>query len=366
MTRTEPIRNDASGTLPLLQRAPQLVQQVGHVPLGTYPTPLQRLDVAGRRVLVKRDDLCAADYAGNKVRKLEFLLAAALEAGAGRIITAGATGSHHAFATAWHGRRLGLQSTLVLFPQRLTPHVREMLLLMHATGAELRWVRRMEGVPFGLWRARLAHRATSPVAIPPGGSSAVGALGYVNAGLEVAAQMQADGDVASTIHIAAGTLGTVAGLAIGLAWAGMPVPIQATRITSRLVTSERVLHGLVRDTLTLLKQAGARDLPDASAAAALVQLRHDQIGTGYGHATPQADEAAALFAAAGLHLDPTYTAKAAAALLHDITRPAAGTPLFWHTLSAVTPAGLLDREAELLATLPAPFRDYLQRQPAAD
>lgn len=364
MAPTEPT-NAAADTLPLLERAPRLIQQVGHVPLGTYPTPLQPVEVAGRRVLVKRDDLCAADYAGNKVRKLEFLLAEALNQGAGRIVTAGATGSHHAFATAWHGRRLGLQSTLVLFPQRLTPHVREMLLLMHATGAELRWVRRMEGVPFGLWRARLAHRATSPAAIPPGGSSAVGALGYVNAGLEVAAQMQAEGDVASAIHIAAGTLGTVAGLAIGLAWAGMPVPIQATRITSRLVTNERVLHGLVRDTLSLLQHSGARDLPDAGAAAALVQLRHDQIGTGYGHATPQAEQAEADFAAAGLHLDPTYTAKAAAALLHDSTQPAAGTPLFWHTLSAVTPAGLLDREAELLATLPAPFRDYLQRQAAA-
>jgi D-cysteine desulfhydrase len=339
----------------LFDAEPTLRDALPHCGLGAFPTPLQRVAVSGRDILVKRDDLAADGYGGNKVRKLEFLLAEARHAGARSLVTAGATGSHHAFATAYHGSRLGMSSSLVLFPQRLTDHVRTMLLLMAASGAELRWVRRMEAVPVGMWRARIARRNDAPMAIPPGGSSITGALGYVNAGLELAAQV-ADAPALrpASIHIAAGTLGTVAGLAIGLAWAGLHVPIVATRITSRLVTNERVLRRLVSGTVARLHNAGA-DLPGAAHALRLVTLHHDQIGTGYGHETEAGRDAATAFAEAGLPLDPTYTAKAAAALLGD--DDADGLPLFWHTLSAHVPQQL-DAEAAA-ATLPPPFAAYL-------
>jgi D-cysteine desulfhydrase len=348
--------------LPLFRHAPGLRHALPHVGLGTFPTPLETASVAGRQILVKRDDLCSADYGGNKVRKLEFLLGDAQRKGAGRIVTAGATGSHHAFATAWHGSRLGFPCSLVLFPQRRTAHVREMLLLMAAAGAELRWVRRMEAVPFGLWRARLVHRAERPCLVPPGGSSAIGALGYVNAGLELAEQLGTATRRPSVIHMAAGTLGTAAGLAVGLAWAGCPIPILATRITSRLVTNERALGSLVRDTVQLLGAAGAQP-PDAESALRLVRLNHDQIGTGYGHATEAGNDATAVFADAGLVLDPTYTAKAAAALLADQARDPGGLPLFWHTLSASVPVALSGRieEPATLDMLPRRFGEYLER-----
>ncbi|CAN5888296.1 pyridoxal-phosphate dependent enzyme [soil metagenome] len=331
-----------------------LRQSLPWLPLGSYPTAVEEIRVDGRCVLVKRDDRCAPGYAGNKVRKLEFLLGAARAAGTRRLITAGATGSHHAFATAYHGRALGFASSLVLFPQRLTAHVRELLLLDHAVGAELRWVRRMEAVPFGMWRARVAHRRDRPAVIPPGGSSATGSLGYVNAGLELAGQID-DGSAPrpDRIHVAAGTLGTAAGLAVGLAWAGLPIPVIASRITSRLVASERALQALVRRIVELLASAGA-DPPDAAAALRLLDLRHDQFGDGYGRATEQGARAADLFGAAGLSLDGTYTAKAAAGLLADQTE---GLPLFWHTLSAVAPLDLLEDGRN--AALPQPFADYL-------
>ncbi|HSJ26025.1 MAG TPA: pyridoxal-phosphate dependent enzyme [Longimicrobiales bacterium] len=352
------------------------------IEIGTFPSPLERVRVEGVDILVKRDDICAPGYAGNKLRKLEFLLADAQARGARRVVTAGATGSHHAFATAYHASRLGLPASLVLFPQRVTPHVREMLLLMQASGAELRWVRRMEAVPLGMWRARLAHRADAPVIIPPGGSNATGTLGYVRAGLELAQQLgidAADGsiyagaDIATgrqqlptAVHVAAGTLGTAAGLAIALGWVGLEVPIVATRITSRIVTNERVLQRLVRDTLRLLSDSApdvlgmsayipAGQLPHWKDVVSLVRLRHDQLGTGYGHTTPQADAAVASFRNAGLTLDTTYTAKAAASVLEDVR--AGGRPLFWHTLSAVLPRELADGTDA--ARLPQPFRDYL-------
>jgi 1-aminocyclopropane-1-carboxylate deaminase/D-cysteine desulfhydrase-like pyridoxal-dependent ACC family enzyme len=342
--------------LALFRRAPVLRRVVPWLALGDYPTPVHSLEVSGRVLLVKRDDLCAAGYAGNKIRKLEFLLADARARGAARVITAGATGSHHGLATAYHARRLGFDVSLVLFPQRLTDHVRDVLLMQAGTGAELRWARRMESVPFGLWLARQVHRRARPVVVPPGGSNDVGALGYVNAALELAEQIEA-GTVPrpDRIHVAAGTLGTVAGMAIGLAWARLDVPIVATRITASLVTNERVLVKLVHATVARL-HAGGATAPEPAAALRLVELRHDQIGTGYGHATPAGEQALQSFAAAGLRLDTTYTAKAAAGLL-DSAR--AGVPLFWHTLSAVEPLEL--RHAGGAAMLPAPFTRYLDR-----
>ena len=343
----------------MFRYAPELCGRLPWLPLGHFPTPVDEVQVphAGP-VLVKRDDRSADGYAGNKVRKLEFLLAAARAAGAGRLITAGAAGSHHALATAYHGRRLGFDVSLVLFPQPLTDHVREILLLDRALGAELRWARRMEAVPYALWRARLAHARQRPFMIAPGGSNEIGTLGYVSGALELAAQISA-GEVAlpSRIHVAAGTLGTTAGIAIGLAWAGLEVPVVATRITSRIVTNLRVLESLIRRTTTLLRRVGAKP-PDVTESARLVELRHDQVGRGYGHATRQGEAALERLAQVGVRLDVTYTAKAAAGLLAALTADSgAAPPLLWQTLSAIEPRELLRDTAD--RELPEPFARYV-------
>ena len=346
-----------TGTEPALFRhAPQLRASIPWLAIGCFPTPVDQFDLPGfGPLLVKRDDVCAAGYAGNKIRKLEFLLAAARASGARRVITAGATGSHHALATAFHGARAGLPASLVLFPQPLTAHVRDILLMDQAVGAELRWTPRMEAVPYAIWRTRLAHRSERPYVIAPGGSSEVGTLGYVSAALELAVQLR-DGAMPrpSRIHVAAGTLGTAAGIAIGLAWAGLELPVIATRITSRIVTNQRALEGLVRRTITLLRTSGAAP-PDPADALRLLELRHDQVGRGYGRTTPLAEQAVVQFAQIGLQLDVTYTAKAAAGIIaaadHD-----GGTPLFWQTLSAIEPRSLLALPST--AELPQPFADY--------
>ena len=338
----------------LFQRAPGLAAVVPWLPLATLPTPIQRIQVAAaagaRELLVKRDDLTGTVYGGNKVRKLEFLLADAQRQGARRLITAGAFGSHHALATTIYGRRLGFEVSCVLFPQRLTPHVRDILLMIAGNGAELRYTRRLEGVPFGLLRARWAHRREPCCVVPPGGSSPLGTLGYVEAALELDAQIRAgECDVPSAIHVAAGTLGTAAGIALGLALAGRSIPLVATRITAPIVTNERVLEKLVRGALALMARAGI-DLPDVPTVLANVRLDHQQVGAGYGRETAAGRAATETFAHAGLQLDATYTAKAAAGVLAS---PAGGPPLlFWHTLSRSEP--IVERPFDS-ATLPAPF-----------
>ena len=343
----------------IFQRWPSLRTRLAFTPLAALPTPLDEIEIAHgnqtRTVLVKRDDISSPDYGGNKVRKLEFILGRAQALGATRVITAGAAGSHHALATTVHARTLGMRSTLVLFPQHRTEHVRETLLANHALGAELRFTRRMEGVPYALWRARREHAGETTHLIAPGGSDAYGTLGYVSAALELAGQLQADGRASpSVIHVAAGTLGTVAGIAIGLAAAGLHIPIVGSRITSRIVANRRALTRLVRATLNVLKTAGTEACSE-QAALSMIDLRDEQLGAGYGHGTPEGEAAIAAFAAAGLQLDITYTAKAAAALLSEPQHSTA--PLFWLTFSAHMPK--LPAPGGTAENLPPEFVAYL-------
>jgi D-cysteine desulfhydrase len=340
---------------------PQLAGRIPWVALGNFPTSVNPLAIGRADVYVKRDDLSATTYGGNKVRKLEFLLAAARARGARRLITIGAAGSHHALATTIYGRQLGFEVTLVLFPQPLTDHVRDILLLDLAHGAELRFTRRMETVPAALFATSMRYRKEGAVVIPAGGSDATGTLGYVNAALELVAQIESGVlPKPRTIVVAAGTLGTAAGIALGFALADAAIKIVAVRITSRIVTNERVLMRLIRGADDILRRAG---LPGDRAERAFrsVELRHEQIGRGYGITTPQADAAAEVLAQHGIQLDHTYTAKAAAALLQDVEN-ALGPVLFWQTLSAAQPP----LPAHFgIDNLPAPFQSYLQSHSGA-
>jgi 1-aminocyclopropane-1-carboxylate deaminase/D-cysteine desulfhydrase-like pyridoxal-dependent ACC family enzyme len=345
-------------TEPLLfARFPNL-RALPWISLAQIPTPVQQATLQLDRAVsfwVKRDDQTSTVYGGNKVRKLEFILAAARARGIRRLITAGAAGSHHALATAVYGAQLGFKTTLVLFPQPLTDHVREVLLTDFAFGAELRWTSRMTMVPGAITAARFVHWRERTSVIPPGGSDPTGTLGYVNATLELGDQIEAGMlPVPDEIVVAAGTLGTSAGIALGLALLRLPTRLRATRITSRLVTNERALHGLIRATATLLR---AHDVPvDAETAIERVALSHEQIGAGYGRITEAAAAAQAAFATLDLQLDPTYTAKAAADFLVALRDRPESRLLFWHTLSSAMPAVQLPP----VAALPGPFRTYLE------
>jgi 1-aminocyclopropane-1-carboxylate deaminase/D-cysteine desulfhydrase-like pyridoxal-dependent ACC family enzyme len=328
--------------------------------LGTFPTPVERLPIPGvaQEVWVKRDDLSGASYGGNKVRKLEFLLADARARGAGRIITAGALGSHHALATTVYGRMLGFPVTLVLSPQRPNEHVREVLLTDHGLGADLRLVRRMELIPWGLLRERVRHWRERPYVVPPGGSNSLGTLGYVRAALELLDQVEAgELPMPRAVHVACGTMGTVAGLALGFALGGSTIRIEAVRVVGAVVTNERVLRGLLRSTSRLLA-AGGMQTPPVDRALALVRLHHDQIGEGYGRPTEAGRVAAERLSNAPFSLDPTYTAKAAAGLLAALDRGEEGPHLYWHTLSLRMPP--LEGPPPEPSALPLPFRAFFQ------
>ena len=199
----------------LFERAPRLADLLPFVPLADgLPTAVTQV---GDRIWVKRDDATDSRYGGNKVRKLEHLLAIAARRG-GPVLTAGAIGSHHVVATAVHAARLGLQVEAVRFPQPENPHVLAMAVKAEALGVRSTMAPRAELMPFVLARrwAQLAPRGATLVT--PGGSTPVGVLGYVGAGLELVEGFAAEGwDEPDDIYVALGSGGSAIGLALGLA-----------------------------------------------------------------------------------------------------------------------------------------------------
>ena len=307
------------------------------LPLGSCPTPVEHLPELSKElqssVWVKRDDRSGHAYGGNKVRKLELLLAEAVARGKRTVITLGAYGSHHGLATAIYARQLGLACELVLHPQPLTDHVLDDLLADHALGARLIRVSRPT---LGVLRARArAIRADRGYLIPGGGSSPLGAIGFVDAGLELGAQVRrGELPAPDLVFVAAGTCGTAAGLALGLELAGLHTTrLVAVRVVPAILANLINVRRLERGALRLLRRAGLAAPPRRPTD---VVLDAQELGPGYGRQTASGQAAVERFARHGIELESTYTGKAAAALLRWTARPARGrTVLFWNTYNGV-------------------------------
>ncbi len=326
-------------------RFPRLAS-LPHVPL-VRETPVERLEQAshetGGDLWVKRDDLTADAYGGNKVRKLERLIGDAKRKDCDVLITTGAYGSHHSLATAIFGRKWGFDVELLLVPQPITHHVEENLRADLAVGARVHRVKNWAMVParVAALHASLRFRGRRPYRIGHGGSSPLGAVGYVEAGLELAAQIDA-GLVPepTSIHVALGSAGTAAGLAVGLAAAGLYIPIVAVRVTPLAVCNRLTVTSLLRRTVEMLREHD-HSFPDvARGATKMVSIDGSLYGAGYGQASEAADDAIARAELDGIVLDPTYTAKAFAAFLRD-GRTGRESRLYWHTLSSADLSGLL-------------------------
>lgn len=355
-----PLALESVATLqPLARRLPHL-HDVPRLPLTTLPTPVEPLERLGRMAgiappWIKRDDRSGLLYGGNKPRKLELLLGAACARGRRRVLTFGGIGTHHGLATAVAARAAGIATTLVLVPQPVTPHVQRCLRLLHALGAEMHLARSTpDAVRQGL--AILAGgwiRGEPPVVIPTGGTSVLGALGYLNAGLELAEQVGAGLlPEPAAIFVALGSGGTVAGLLAGLRLGRLSSRVVAVLVTDILPPSHRRLLRLARACL-------ARWAPAArvSLSAHDLEIERGFIGAGYGAPTPEADAARRLLIdAEGITLETTYTGKCLAAMLRQVATRWRGQPvLFWNTFSNVEPA-IVPSPPE---ALPAPFRRFV-------
>ncbi|KAF1050006.1 D-cysteine desulfhydrase family protein [Xylophilus sp.] len=310
-------------------------------PLAHQPTPLEPLPrlsalLGGPRLHVKRDDCTGLAFGGNKARKLEFLVADALAQGADMLVTVGALQSNHARMTAAAAARAGLRCGLVLEDRQ--PDAPEDY---RASGNA--WLNGFFGAEVVAWRAPQAGDAVlgayldgqraqgrKPYAIPGGGSSPLGALGYAVAGRELATQARDVGLDLRAVALATGSGGTQAGLLAGLALAGALPRVAVTgHCVSRAADVQAAkVRALVRETCGLLGL-------DAAAAEAAVRADDRQVGPGYAAPTDAMREAVRLLAETeGILLDPVYTGKAFAGLVADVRAgrwPRDADVVFLHT-----------------------------------
>lgn len=307
------------------------------VSLGIWPTPLVRAHrlaraVGGGTLLVKRDDLAGFGVAGNKTRPLEFLLGAAVARGAEVLVTGGGPGSNFCPAAAMAARAAGLDCELVVWGDPASPN----LALAAAAGATLRPT---GGTRADADRAAIDELVTSRAAelsaagrpafaVPRGGSTELGAVGFAVAAAELAAQLAMP---PSVIVLAVGSGGSCAGLLAGLAAVGLDVPVLGVSVSRPPEQiGPRVLElasGCARLLGTPLPDPGRLELLDAR-------------GPGFGLATELERERAGLaLRTEGLLLDETYGAEACSAAIDRLRADPAAPVLLWHTgglLPAVT------------------------------
>jgi len=268
------------------------------------------------------------------VRKLEWLIPDARRRGRRSILTFGGLGTNWGLATALYAREHGLETALALVDQPVDEHVSAQLTRLEASGARIhRTHTKARTVAMLPWLiARNARGGRPPYLLPAGGSSPVGALGYVEAALEIATQVE-DGSLPepARVVVPVGTGGTAAGLALGFQIAGLRTRVVGVVVNDQLRLDPPALVRLARRTARLLERRGAR-LGPLQLDPDMLDLTRDQIGEGYGHPTEAAGRATALAAEERLSLDPVYTAKAMAGLLALREEGRLGDPvLFVHT-----------------------------------
>lgn len=304
--------------------------------LGFFPTPVVELHhlakyLGGPRILMKRDDQTGLALGGNKVRKLEYLMADAVARGADTVVTGGASQSNHCRQTAAAAAVCGMACHLAL--GGTPPAVMNGNLLLDALlGATIHWCgeyRKGENIPQIC--AELERQGKKPSIIPYGGSSEIGAMGFVEAVREVAGQLGEGAAGISHVVFASSSGGTHAGLLLGRALYGLDFQVVGINI-DKGESGERTL----REHILALACSGVRLLGHSSAfAAGDVVLLDDYVGAGYGMIGDLEREAIRLCARhEGILLDPVYTGRAMGGLLDligksEIDRKA--TVLFWHT-----------------------------------
>jgi 1-aminocyclopropane-1-carboxylate deaminase/D-cysteine desulfhydrase-like pyridoxal-dependent ACC family enzyme len=349
----------------LFKRYPLLNFRLPRIAFGNFPTPVQKLSGLCRRLgrdnlYIKRDDLSSLTYGGNKVRKLEFLLADALKRGAVRVITSGGAGSNHALATALYGKQVGLTAVLLLYNQPNTQSIRDNLLMNLYNGAEIvhhdTYQEHLQALEETV-RSYEAADGKAPYIIPLGGSSPLGAMGYVNAGFELAEQIDAGIlPLPSRVFLALGTMGTAAGLMLGLKAAGIRTHVHAVRVVPDYVADMDKCRILFRQTNDLLQKLDP-SFPLYTIEPEDLTIYHEYFGEKYGLYTSEALAAASLLRENdGIILDGTYTGKACAAFVADARSGSDEPILFWNTKNSLPfPPEALAADCRLL---PVSFHRY--------
>lgn len=293
--------------------------------LAQRPTPLQPLDrlsaeLGGPRIWVKRDDLTGCLLSGNKVRKLEFALALAVQQGCDTIVTCGGLQSNHCRATALLCAQLGLRCVLVLRGETAPPYDGN-LLLDHLAGADVHTypVERYQRELPTLLRQAAIGRGGNAFVIPTGASDGVGAWGYIAACSELVVDFAVAGIAPRHIICATGSGGTQAGLTAGVKLHDIDAQVWGMAVCDSAAWFENKVRSDLRDWQRRYGEVAAVSTLDVDALP--VRVIDDYIGPGYAVAGPEVFETISRVARLeGLVLDPVYTGKAMHGLLAELKR----------------------------------------------
>lgn len=371
----------AQATVPFLDMYPKIASSVPHVSLGTYPTPLLKVEELGKNLgignLYVKDDGYVGDIKvprGNKERKLEYLLADAQKKGIKTVCTVGSAGSNHALQTAICAKALGMKTVLVLDDQLQTSVVIRNLKLMAYFDAKIIYAPPCYDTNEALEQhAQDICNEHGYYFIPIGGSNELGVLGYINAVFELKKQLKdmglKDPDV---VYVTLGSTGTAAGIIIGAAIAGLKSKIIPVRISYTPEYKSKFLGDLINKTYAYIKTIDDKcpvqqvkligtqiEYPGLE-----VEINHDYVGDGYAAITEKAAAAISLFYnATGKKLEPTYTGKTLSALVDDARKGLLKDKmvLFWNTFSYGTFEELINQvsDEKIKSCIPQEFMHYL-------
>jgi D-cysteine desulfhydrase len=275
----------------------------------------QRADAEKLKIWVKRDDQTGSELSGNKVRKLEYLMAEAVAEHASHVITCGGEQSNHARATAFAAAQLGMRSVLILRTDdpAQPPAATGNLLLDQLVGAELQWISRPA------WRdrnqllaeaaARVRAAGGRPYVVPEGGSNALGSWGYLRAMHELADDLQgiASPDHPITVVYACGSAGTGAGLLLGAKL--LRLASRGIRVAGVNVCDDRAYF--VDAIRRICADAVARWQLGAEVTEADIDIVDGHVGRGYARSRPEELMTIRdVCRSDGIVLDPVYTGKA--------------------------------------------------------
>lgn len=291
------------------------------------PTPLEPLSnlsklLGGPSLYIKRDDCTGLATGGNKTRKLEFLIADAVEQGADTVVTHGAVQSNHVRQTAAAACRYGL-TCKALLERRVQGYGDQYdntgnVMFDRLFGAELRYVDAgtdMDGTCAELAR-EVEASGKKPYFIPGGGSNTVGALGYVNAAMELLQQANDQSLRIDCVVTGTGSTGTQSGLVVGFEGTNSGIDVLGICVRRPKDPQEEAVHKLATATADKLGVKGGID-------KSRIIANGDYVGKGYGYPTEGTIEAIDLLARhEGILLDPVYSAKAMAGLI-DLVRQGA-------------------------------------------
>lgn len=313
-------------------------------------TPIELMEnlskeLGGPNIWIKRDDCTGLAGGGNKTRKLEFLMADALEQGANVIITQGATQSNHARQTAAIATKLNMECYVLLEDRTGSDdpdyNYNGNVLLDQMFGAKL------SKYPGGTdmnaamddVAQTLRNLGKKPYIIPGGGSNAIGALGYVNCALEILKQANDINLKIDHVVHATGSAGTQAGLVTGFTLTNSKIPVLGVGVRVDKITQEQNVYNLAKQTAAYLDSEEMVKREDVVANC-------DYVGEGYGIPAPSTIEAINLFSRhEGILLDPVYSGKGAAGMI-DLIRKGYFKPeeniVFVHTGGAQALFGYRD------------------------